>query len=238
MSSLSRKKGKAQQPTSREGIPSVLLDVRETLYSTASLESFVKRIKGGPKAEFPWSNFVEANQAIKKNDKATAISLLKQITAAEGLATRVHLQAWHSLRSLGELPPDSLCGQIQSFIIEKHMDGGLDIIAAYADHTARYWNYTGAGIAWDVRDPDIDPLIDNLLSVGQEIMKTIGTDPGEKLPIPAQGNVRLFMAGFDGSCLGEGPSIQLVRDPMAGYAIGAGNNLMMGILGKAKKSFK
>jgi hypothetical protein len=181
---------------------------------------------------------VEANKALKKKDKATAISLLKQITAAEGLATRLYLQAWHSLRSLGELPPQSLCGQIQGFIIEKHMDQGLDIIAAYADHTARYWNYTGAGIAWDMPDPDIDPLIDNLLSVGQEIMKTIGTDPREKLPIPAQGDIRLFMTAFDGSCLGEGPSLQLVRDPRAGTAIGAGNNLMMGILGKAKESFK
>ena len=238
MSSLSRKKGKAQQPQSRDAIPSVLLDVRETLYTTASLESFVKRIKGGPKPEFPWSNFVEANKAIKKNDKAAAISLLKQITAAEGLATRLHLQAWHSLRSLGELPPESLRGQIQGFIIEKHMDEGLDIIAAYADHTARYWSYTGAGIALDARDPEIDPLIDNLLSVGQEIMKTIGLDQRENLPVPAQGNTRLFMTGFGGSCLGEGPSIHLIRDRMAGTAISAGNNLMMGILEKAKKSFK
>lgn len=238
MSSTSRKTGKAQQPKSRDDISSILLDVRETLYSTASLEPFVKRIKGGPKAEFPWSNFVEANKALKKNDKATAIGLLKQVAATEGLATRLYLQAWHSLRSLGELPPEPLRVQIQSFIIEKHMDQGLDIIAAYADHTARYWSYTGAGIALDARDPEIDPLIDNLLSIGQEIMKTIGLDQTDNLPVPAQGNTRLFMTGFGGSCLGEGPSIHLIRDLMAGYAISAGNNLMMGILEKAKKSFK
>ncbi len=238
MFSMFGKKDKAQQPKSQDGIPSVLVAMRETLYSTSSLEPFVSRIKDETGAAFPWSNFVEANQAVKKNDKAKAISLLKQIVAADGLETRLYLQAWHSLRGLGEPVPEPLCGQIQGFIIENHMDQGLDIVAAYADHSARYWNYTGAGIVWDTRDPEIDPLIDNLFQVGQAIMKMIGLNQRENLPVPAKGNIRLFVTGFGGSCFGEGPYAQLAQDQMGGYAINAGYNLMMGLMKKAEKARK
>ncbi len=235
MASPSGKKKKTQQPKSQAGTPFVLSAIRETLYTTSSLEPFVSRIKGGPKSEFPWSSFIEANKALKKNDKAAAISLLKQIAATEGLGTRIYLQAWHSLRSLGELPPDPLRGQIQGFIIENHMEKGLDLLAAYADHTARYSNYSGAGLIWDTRDPEIDHLIDNLLQVGQSIMDTIGLDQGQTLPIPAKGNIRLFVMGFGGSCFGEGPAAQLVQDQLAEYAIRAGYDLIRCLLEKAKR---
>ncbi len=235
MASPSGKKNKAQRTKLQVDTPFVLSAIRETLYTTSSLEPFVTRIKGGPKSEFPWSNFVEANKALKKNDKATAINLLKQITAAEGLGTRIYLQAWHSLRSLGELPPDPLRGQIQGFIIENHMEQGLDLLAAYADHTARYSNSSGAGLIWDTRDPEIDHLIDNLLQAGQSIMETMGLDQRETLPIPAKGNIRLFVMGFGGSCFDEGPAAQLVQDQMAEYAIHAGYDLIRCLLEKAKR---
>lgn len=238
MFSLFKKKDKAGQPKSQDGIPSVLLAMREALYSTSALDPFVSQLKDDSRSLFPWSNFVKAEQAVRKNDKDTAISLLKQVVATEGLETRLYLQAWHSLRGLGELPHESLRGQVQGFIIENHMDQGLDIVAAYADHTARYWNYTGAGIAWDARDLEIDPLIDNLLFAGQEIMKVIGVNQKENLLIPAKGNIRLFVTGYGGSCFGEGPYDQLAQDQIAGYAVNAAYNLMMGLMKKAENNHK
>lgn len=237
MASQSRKKEKAQPAKSQGDIPSLVLEIRETLCTTASLAPFVKRIQGGPKPEFPWSNFIEANKAIRKKDKATAIRLLKQIVAADGLGTRLYLQAWHTLRSLGEQPPEPLRGQIQGFIIENHIAQGLDLLAAYADHSARYWNYIGAGLVWDIRDPEIDLLIDKFLSAGQEIMKHVEISEEENLPVPPVGSIRLFMMSYGGSCLGEGTYLQFLQDPMAGFAISAGNELMKGLLEKAKNKF-
>ena len=129
-----------------EGFPPVILAMRETLYSNASLEPIIGRIKDESKTIFPWSTFVEAIQALKNNDNARAVALLKQVTETKGLDTRIYLQAWHSLIGLGELPPESVRGLIQGVVVEYHMDQGLDIVAAYADHTARYWNYSGTGI--------------------------------------------------------------------------------------------
>jgi hypothetical protein len=238
MFSLFGKKDKSATVKTGDGIPPVILQMRETLYSTASLEPMLSRVKDDAKTVFPWSNFIEANQALKKNDKARAITLLKQIVDTDGLNTRIYLQAWHTLMSLNEQPPESLRGVIQGVVTEYHMDKGLDIVAAYTDRTARYWNYSGAGIVWETRDPEIDKLIEDLLKVGQEIMNRIGAEPRENLPIPTPGKLRIFLMAYDGSSFGEGLYDQLIKDQMGNYAINASYNLMMGLMKKQENSRK
>jgi hypothetical protein len=238
MFSLFGKKEKSSTAKPQGGTPSVILQMRETLYSNASLEPMLSRVKDDAKTIFPWSNFFEADQAMKGNDSARAVTLLKQITDVEGLNTRIYLQAWHTLMGLGEQPPESLRGLIQGIVTEYHMDKGLDIVAAYTDHTARYWNYSGAGIVWETRDPEIDKLIDDLLKVGQEIMKRIGIEQRENLPIPTQGKLRIFLMAYDGSSFGEGLYDQLIKDQMGGYAINASYNLMMGLMKMQEKHKK
>ena len=110
MFSLFGKRDKTQKKA-QAGVPPVNLQLRETLYSNASLEPMLNRVKEDAKTIFPWSNFFEANQAMKDNDNARAVALLKQIADAEGLNTRIYLQAWHTLMSLGEQPPESLRGR-------------------------------------------------------------------------------------------------------------------------------
>lgn len=238
MFSLFGKKDKAQKQQVQAGIPPVILQMRETLYSNASLEPMLSRIKEESKTIFPWSSFIEANQALKKNDNAKTVALLKQIVETEGLNTRIYLQAWHTLMSLGEQPPENFRGLIQGIVTEYHMDKGLDIVAAYADHTARYWNYSGAGIVWETRDPEIDTLIEDLLKVGQEIMNRIGAEPRENLPIPTPGKLRIFLMAYDGSSFGEGLYDQLIKDQMGNSAINASYNLMMGLMKMQEKNRK
>ena len=237
MFSLFGKKDKSKASQPGGGIQPVILQMRETLYSNASLEPMLNRIKEDAKTNFPWSNFVEADQASKKNDAARAITLLKQIVDTGELNTRIYLQAWHTLMSLGKQPPESLRGVIQGVVVEYNMpDKGLDIVAAYADHTARYWNYSGAGIVWEIRDPEIDKLIDDLLKVGQEIMNRIGAEPRENLPIPTPGKLRIFLMAYNGSSFGEGLYDQLIKDQMGNYAINASYNLMMGLMKMQEKN--
>ena len=237
MFSFFKKKEKAQ-PKPEDGIPPVLLALRQTLYSNASLEPLINRSSDESRALFPWSKFPQANEALKKNDQGQAVSLLKQIVDSPGLETRVYLQAWHTLVRLGELPPEPLRGKIQGAVIENHMDQGLDIVAAYADHTARYWNFTGTGIVWEARDPEIDKLIDNLFHVGQEILRRIGIGQRDLLPIPQKGNIRIFLMAYDGTCFGEGGYDNLYSDEMGKYAINAAYALMMELMEKQKQSQK
>ena len=236
MFSLFGKKDKKEKP--QAAIPPVLLAIRETLYSNASLDPMINRIKDDSKTVFPWSNFVEANQALKQNDKGKTIDLLKQITEANGLDTRIYLQAWHTLVSLGEMPPESVCGKIQGAVIENHMDHGLDIVAAYIDYSARYWNYTGAGIIWDARDPEIDKVIENLFYVNQQIMQRIGVGLRDTPPIPPKGNIRIFLMAYDGTCVGEGTYDFLYNDEMGKHVINAAYGLMMTLMDKQKQNQK
>jgi hypothetical protein len=213
----------------------MLYDLRETLYTRASLDPFLAWLKEDSKSAFPWSNFFEANEAIKAGDNARAIPLLKQIVEKEGLNTRIYLQAWHTLRSLEEWPPESQRGYLQGVVVENHMDHGLDIVAAYRDYTARYWNYSGTGVVWEARDREIDQLVVGLLAVGDAIMKQIGLGQHETPPVPEKGYLRIYLMAYDGSCFGHGLFEQLSRDKMGNAAIGAAINLMNGLTKKKEK---
>jgi hypothetical protein len=230
MFSFFKKKENVQQAQS--GISPVLLDLRKTLYTNASLDPLLARLGDDSKSVFPWRNFVAVNEALKEGDKDRAILRLKEIVGADGLETRTRLQAWHTLVSLGEMPVDTLRGYTQAVVIENHTAKGLDIVAAYSDSSARYWNPTGGGVIWDARDPEIDQLIFNLLSVGFEITKRIGVGLRDTLPVPEKGHIRIFIMAYDGSTVGEQPYEQLSKDPMGRVAIDAGSKLMKGLLKK------
>lgn len=224
--------GKKKEEPEANALP-MLLELRESLYTRASLEPFLARVQGDVLSTFPWSNFVAANQALKDGDKAQAINCLKEIAGSQlGLETRIRLQAWHTLVSLGELPVPNLRGYTQGVLIENHTEKGLDITAGFVDNTARYWDHTGAGVVWQARDPQIDKLIFNLLSVGFEITKRIGVGLRDTPPVPEKGNIRIFVMAYDGSTVGEGRFDQLSKDPMGIAAIAAGNNLMKALMAK------
>ena len=235
MFSLFKKKDNTEPQNPQGGISPVLLDLRKTLYTNASLDPLLERIQNDSNPGFPWSNFVAANQALKENDKDKAISQLKEIVGTtQGLETRIRLQAWHTLVSLGELPIDTLRGYTQGVVMENHTNKGLDIVAGYVDNSARYWNNSGTGVIWDARDPEIDKLIFNLLSVGFEITKRIGVGLRDTPPVPEKGFIRFFIMAFDGSTVGEGRFDQLSKDPMGRVAIDAGSKLMTALMKKQK----
>ena len=233
MFSFLKKKDDAQQP--KGGIPPVLLELRKTLYTNASLDPFVAGLSDDARSVFPWCNFVAANEALKADNKESAISELKEIVGAQGLETRTRLQAWHTLVSLGVMPVDTLRGYTQGVFIENHTSQGLEIVAAYSDYSARYWNPSGGGVIWDARDPEIDKLIFNLLSVGFDISKRIGVGLRDTLPVPEKGTIRIFIMAYDGSTVGEQRYEQLSKEPMGRVAIDAGSKLIQGLKKKQKK---
>lgn len=235
MFSLFKKKDNTEQQNLQGEISPAILQLRETLFTNASLDPFLARIQGDATSAFPWRNFVAANDAMKQGDTAKAISQLREIVdTKEELGTRVRLQAWHTLVSLGELPVETLRGYTQGVVMENHTDKGLDIVAAYVDYTARYWNHAGTGVIWDARERELDQLIFDLLKVGFEITKRIGVGLRDAPPIPQPGYIRFFIMAYDGSTVGEGLFGQLSKDPMGRVAIDTGFKLMQGLMKKQK----
>jgi hypothetical protein len=152
-----KKEAKQAQPQPQSPI---LLSLRDTMMGDLSPAQW----PSGNVEGHPWSMFVEArDQVMVKQDTQEAIRILHKIAATPGLESRHYLQAWHFLHRLGVNPPPEEARKVYGVVIDVHLKQGLELIAAYADHTARYINYTGGGAIWEAPDTSLNAQIDALL---------------------------------------------------------------------------
>lgn len=156
-----KKKEKPAQPTG----------VRDTLFGDMPLSEWARDRDSNPE---PWASFVQVRNYLDKRDKDSAITALKEITDSPGLEARHYLQAWHFLRQLGVNPPPEKAKTVYGVIVEVALTGGVDILAAYTDYTARYLNYSGASVIWEHPDTSLDAEIEMLLRAGQAVANVIG----------------------------------------------------------------
>jgi hypothetical protein len=186
--------------------------------------------------EEPWASFIKAGNQLNGGDEAAAKEALRGILAMPDLESRHYLQAWHFLRELGEQPSAVEAKQLYGVVVEVGMDEGLDIVAAYADHTARYFNYSGAAIIWERPDDSLDADVDALLGAGRIVAAQIGPWEGARPDAPDNGQVRISMLVPSGLHFGEAPFEILSRDPMGGPVISAAMRLMQGLISKSDQS--
>ncbi|HEX8891356.1 MAG TPA: hypothetical protein VF779_19565, partial [Pyrinomonadaceae bacterium] len=128
--------------------------IRDTLFGDMPLSAWPGATSTS--TDEPWASFIKARDQLDGGDKALAKETLRHILAIPDLESRHYLQAWHFLRELGEQPSAAAAKQLYGVVVEVSMDEGLDIVAAYADHTARYFNYSGAAIIWERPDTSLD----------------------------------------------------------------------------------
>ncbi len=119
--------------------------------------------------------------------------------------------------------------------MEAGLNGGLDIIAAYADLSARYYNYSGAGVVWERPDATLDAPIQQVLSSGRVVAAQLGPWKGPRPPAPPQGIARVNMLTPSGLHFGEGSLQALASDPLGGPVIATAMALMRALIGKTKK---
>jgi len=185
--------------------------------------------------EAPWRYFVEARNCLKAGDKGEAIRILQGIQATVGLESRHYLQAWHFLRELGVQPAAELAKRLYGVVVEVGLDEGVDIVVAYADHTARYFNYTGASIIWENADASLDQTLDSLLQAGRVVVAQIGPWENARPPAPENGQVRINLLTPSGLHFGQGPFEVLAKDPMGGPVIGFATRLMQELIAKTEE---
>jgi len=206
-------------------------NLRDMLFADESLPEAARHGEG-PTASEPWSHLAAAQQAASQGDQTTAIRELQKVLGTDGLESRVYLQTWHCLRALGVSPPPETARKVQGVVVEVALDGGLDLVAAYADHSARYFNYAGGGVIWEGADAEISKVIDALLANGQSIVDRIGLWDGARPPAPPTGSVRINLLTFGGLYFGQGEFDALARDPLGGPAIGGAFALMQALIAK------
>src|SRR5512146_295048 len=119
-------------------------------------------------SHYPWVLMAAAHVKLKMEEAAEAGRLLRAVTLISNEA-RLRLWAWHNLRQLGKYPSTDLARQVLGVVIEVPFEDRMDVLAAYADGTARYINHQGGMIVWDRTDEVITPLVLSVIREAQPV---------------------------------------------------------------------
>ncbi len=206
--------------------------MRETLFGDMAWAPWSAR-----GADDPWKSFREAREAHETGDKASAVKQLRGVLAMPALESRHYLQAWTFLRQLGETPADDEARHVYGAVIEVGMPGGLDLLAAYEDGSARYWNFSGAGIIWDKSDDlTVKQAIADVLERAERVIGQIGPWKGPRPPAPVKGIARLNILAPLGLHFGQAAVAELAKDDLGGPMFLAATQLMKLLVSKSPAS--
>jgi hypothetical protein len=209
--------------------------IRDTLFGDLPLNAFPPPGADGQMQE-PWLSFVRARKALAAGAVSAAVDIWRRIAAMRDLESRQYAQAWHFLRMHGVEPSADLAKTLLGVVVEVSIGGGLDMIAAYADHTARYFNFSGAGVIWERSDDSLDPAVDALLETGRQVLQQIGPWTEPRPPAPPPGHMRLNLLSPAGLHFGQGPIATLAADPLAKPAVDTATALMQLLIKRSSQS--
>lgn len=222
----------SKNPKAKEEI--LVVAIRDTLFGDLPIEQWPasKEMNSIP----PWNMFIEAQGLVAAGNTAQAVECWKNIVGTPALEPRHYLQAWHYLRQNGIQPTTATAKKLYGVVVEVPMPGGLDLLAAYSDQTARYYNYQAGGVIWEHPDSSLDKLINDLLATAENIVAQIGPWEGNRPAQPPDGQIRLSFLTPSGLHFGQGPFEQLQRDPIGGPAVQAATQLMLAMVEKGLSS--
>ncbi len=117
-----------------------------------------------------WKRLAEAAECMRRNERTRAIELLVAVVSNQASPTRVLLWSWAALRCLGVQPNCEEADAIKGAVIQVPIGKGTDVLAVYADGTARYINHSGKIIVWDLPDTHIGKLIRTVLAESSSLV--------------------------------------------------------------------
>jgi len=215
----------------------VTTEIRDVLFGDLPLEKWPMNSAGVAHAE-PWASFLKVRKQLQAGQHPEAIRTLRRVLSMRNLESRHYLQAWHFLRGLGVQPTKAEAKHVYGVVVEVALPEGLDIVAAYADGSARYFNYSGAAVIWEKPDDSLKGQIQSLLQAGQKTANKIGPWLKERPPAPATGESRITMLTPSGLHFGQAPMDVLAADPLAKPVFDAATQLMLALIGKQQKAPK
>jgi hypothetical protein len=206
------------------------MDIRDLFFGDLPAERWPEQSAAKEVSGEPWESFVKSREFSADGNNERAKQTLQEILSMDDLESRHYLQAWHFLRALGEQPPPDEAKHLYGVVTEVALDEGVDVVAAYEDHTARYINYSGAGVVWEHPNDSLNQLIDDLLIAGRRIVEQIGPWEGPRPPSPPAGQARISMLVPLGLHFGQASYEILSREQTGGPVLNAGFRLMQGLI--------
>jgi len=149
--------------------------------------------------------------------------------------TRLFLQACCLARAAGvDLGAGS--SEPLGVVVDLHTDDGLDTLAGFADGSARYLSYSGAGVVWEVPDQDIGRLVGALLDRAVAVVEMTGPLEGPRPGPPGHGGAMVSVLTPGGIHVGAGSVYALSNDSRGGPVIAAASELLAVLVGRATRA--
>ena len=204
--------------------------MRDLLYGDCPLEVWPS---GHLAADaFPWNAFAEARKHLAASQIDEAKACWRRVAAGVDLESRHYAQAWHFLRQQGGQPPPEIAKKVYGLVVEVGMAKGLDLLAAYPDGRARYYNFSGSGVVWEHPDASLDPLIGQLMDASARVVAQIGPWDRERPGPPPVDAMRLSVLTPSGLHFGQAPINTLAADPIGGKVVRLAGELMHALIAK------
>jgi hypothetical protein len=203
--------------------------VREVLFGDVPVLDW-PRADSPVRTQGEWALFAAAQEAYQRHDAAGAIASLQQVLALPDLEPRHYLQAWHFLRLLGVQPPGSEAKRVLGVVVEVALPEGLDLVAAYPNNSARYYNFSGAGVVWEQAVDLEGGPIQALLAAAQPVAAAIGPWLEARPAAPPTGMVRLNILTPSGLHFGQGDIDVFFQEPLAAPALARAYALMQALI--------
>jgi hypothetical protein len=185
----------------------------------------------------PWESFERARRLARARKRDQAAQVWRQIADADGLESRHTLQAWHFLRQAGHQPPADQAARILGVVAVMPVNNAHDILAAYSDGTARYLNYSGKALVWDVQsDVRILGGIMDWLASAQVIARSVGAWEQPSLPPVPGGHIRVAVLTPGGVRFGQGPVKDMSEEPAASAFIDGATGFLRLLLAVAAEA--
>lgn len=149
----------------------------------------------------PWACFIQS--AARMRAGLGAKHLLLPLAEDAFKESRPRLWAWHALRKLGEKPSAVHTSEVLGFILEVPMEGKLDVLAAYADGSARFMGHGENLIVREANDPD--PAVTKVISEAFVLLSVPPKPRDADADGPPDDKVRMFALSALGTHMVEVP---------------------------------
>ncbi|HEY4225874.1 MAG TPA: hypothetical protein VGM70_08680 [Pseudolysinimonas sp.] len=203
-----------------------MTELRELLFGDVPIEDWA-----GTSPDAPWIHFQDAEHAMARADVPAAEAALHAVLNTPGLESRQYLQAWSCLRQLDRDALTGLPEELYGVVLEVPLEKGVDTLAAYQDHTARYLNQGGGAIVWDTHETVMDGLIDAVLTAARPLTTAIGVWESSR-PALTAGKSRISLLTAEGLHFRDGGFDELLQDPATGPVFATGAGLMAELIGR------
>jgi len=210
------------------------VELRDTLFGDRPLDQWVG--DGSSSQSFPWNAFAAARDYVGKGDRDSAAKKWREIINHPGLEPRHYLQAWHFLRIAGHQPPAEISKQVLGVVVEVGLEKGLDLLAAYPDYSARYYNFSGAGVVWEHPNDSMNEKIDALLGASSRVVAQIGPWKSPRPAAPPNDQVRLCFLTPSGLHFGQAQLETMSTDPVGAEVLYRAGVLMQSLIGLTDRS--